>query len=395
MAVPKRSLSQEPRPTAPKKRKIKIKPQSHAELVLLKDVERLRQANPDLASVSETSIEQYQVFDVWIKSLSSAGDGLGLFNGYVCVVPFTVPGDLVTAKAYFVDAPGKLLQCDLETVLEKATARNDSLVQCKYFGKCSGCQLQMLGYSEQLDHKRLVVLNAFHDFGDIPKTKLPVVGPTIGSPLQYKYRTKITPHFDLAKKKENRHGVPNIGFNEKGRRRVMDIEDCPIATDALNAGLAVERENIKADIDKYKRGATLLLRQDSVKSPSGAIEPGYVTDGRRTITEYISGYKFESPAGAFFQNNNSIMPLLTDYVKANLCDSQPADRYLVDAYCGSGLFSVICGSTVKAVKGVEIAQDAVTWARKNATANGITNAEFIVGSAEKLFEVMLRPRTTR
>lgn len=56
----------------------------------------------------------------------------------------------------------------------------------------------------------------------------------MASPSVYGYRTKITPHFDVPPKKakagKDGNGITSkpwelrIGFAEKGRRSVMDIE---------------------------------------------------------------------------------------------------------------------------------------------------------------------------
>ena len=67
-------------------------------------------------------------------------------------------------------------------------------------------------------------------------------------------------------------------------------------------------------------------------------------------------------------------------------------RFLVDAYCGSGLFSVTCSEGFESVIGVEISADSVQYAIQNAKANNIPNATFITGSADKIFEVV---RTSR
>ena len=66
---------------------------------------------------------------------------------------------------------------------------------------------------------------------------LPQVFPTAGSPLQYGYRTKLTPHFEIRGQGKNKAGkgdegsssappAVNIGFAQMGRRQVMDIEVC-------------------------------------------------------------------------------------------------------------------------------------------------------------------------
>lgn len=69
-------------------------------------------------------------------------------------------------------------------------------------------------------------------------------------------------------------------------------------------------------------------------------------------------------------------------------------RFLVDAYCGSGLFSVTCSKGFDSVTGVEISADSVKYAIRNAKVNNITNASFITGSADRIFEVVKTPLVT-
>jgi hypothetical protein len=71
-------------------------------------------------------------------------------------------------------------------------------------------------------------------FTDLPESSIPIIGSTFPSPLQYGYRTKITPHFDAPPVKVQKGGIlptnsekPDwlrIGFNQIGRRYAMDIE---------------------------------------------------------------------------------------------------------------------------------------------------------------------------
>jgi tRNA (uracil-5-)-methyltransferase len=63
----------------------------------------------------------------------------------------------------------------------------------------------------------------------------------------------------------------------------------------------------------------------------------------------------------------------------------------VDAYCGSGLFSILCGRNFSAVIGVDISADSISYASRNAASNNIQNAKFISGNAEKIFESITFP----
>ena len=62
-------------------------------------------------------------------------------------------------------------------------------------------------------------------------------------------------------------GVPPIGFMQKGTRKTVDIEDCPIGTDAVRLGMKQEKERVAKEIALFRRGATLLLRESTKRSP--------------------------------------------------------------------------------------------------------------------------------
>jgi 23S rRNA (uracil1939-C5)-methyltransferase len=55
-----------------------------------------------------------------------------------------------------------------------------------------------------------------------------------------------------------------------------------------------------------------------------------------------------------------------------------------DIYCGIGTISLFLAQKAKQVYGVEIVPQAIEDAKKNASINNITNAEFFVGAAEEV-----------
>jgi tRNA/tmRNA/rRNA uracil-C5-methylase (TrmA/RlmC/RlmD family) len=85
----------------------------------------------------------------------------------------------------------------------------------------------------------------------------------------------------------------------------------------------------------------------------------------------------------FFQNNPFILPAFTAYVRAQAAGS--GAKYLVDAYCGSGLFALSCAPAFEKVAGIELSATSVQFATENAAANGITNATFRAGDAAQIF----------
>ncbi|KAI5955768.1 TRM2 [Candida jiufengensis] len=369
------------------------------------------------------------VENVKILQFLSNGEGIALIphiesdkKYQVVLVPFGIPGDIVTIKIF--KTHPLYAESDLLSIESNSNIRNDSLIQCRYFGKCSGCQFQDISYEEQLNIKRTTIINAYKHFA--PKLTelglLPEVSKCQGSPLQYNYRTKLTPHFNIPTKKTGAdlEERPNFGFGSKGRPTwrkntdfgpsgaIMDIEECKIGTEIVNIGLKNERIRLDKTYKNYKKGATILLRENTkiktenfeldeaskdindkisnieIAEQDETIVKTCVTNSRQVVQEIIGGYRFEFSAGEFFQNNNSILPLVTSYVKENLL--QGTNNYLVDAYCGSGLFSITCSENVSKVIGVEVSADSVNFARHNANLNNIKNAKFIVGKAEEIFK---------
>lgn len=360
--------------------------------------------------------------DVEVLELSSTGDGLAMKEGsdQVYVVPFTVPGDVARVKVYRHIRRDKQTMADFISITKPSPLRDDSRISCKYFASCGGCQFQMLDYSEQLKLKKRIVEKAFKNFSNLPTELVPAIQDTIGSPLHYGYRTKLTPHFDgppgfrPSKRGKNPNNAfeecPDIGFMQKGKRKVLDIEDCPIGTDAVRLGMKRERERMQTEYGNYKRGATILLREDTKRFTKPTDDaatkdplPPFTaktetdefidikscqTDSKATTTEYIGTSIFTNPAGSFFQNNNSILPRFTSYIKDHILPASGNIKYLIDAYSGSGLFTIMLSSVFQHSIGIDIAADSIKSARSNAELNGIgeDRCKFIAADAGELFK---------
>ncbi len=107
------------------------------------------------------------------------------------------------------------------------------------------------------------------------------------------------------------------------------------------------------------------------------------TDPKAVAVENVGGLEFRFLAGDFFQNNPFILPLFTGYVAEKAAAG--GARFLVDAYCGSGLFALTLANRFERVAGVEVSETSCEWARRNAESNGIGNATFLTASAEAIF----------
>ena len=317
-----------------------------------------------------TPFPWHQEIELEIATLTNMGQGLGRLDGWVVMVAFALPGERVKASIFRNEK--NFSEADLLEVLVPSPDRVDP--PCPLFGQCGGCQYQNLTYAAQLRWKRQQVAELLKHMAKVEHEVLPV----IGSPVEYGYRSKITPHFEAP-----RDGGPvkEIGFLKAGRRYdLLDVPRCGIATDPINAALPEIRENVRKKSALYKKGATLLLR-DTLE--------GVMTDSNALAHEKVGPLEFEFLAGDFFQNNPFILETFTSYAIKEA--KSGGARYLVDAYCGSGLFSLFGAREFEQVTGVEIAATAVGRAGRNAARNGLTNCQFTAGSAEAIFAKITTP----
>ncbi len=323
----------------------------------------------------------HQEIEVEIATLTNLGSGLGRVAlpgeteaKWVVMVPFTLPGEKVRARAY--RNHKNFSEADLVAVITPSPHREAA--PCPLFGRCGGCQYQHLAYPEQLAWKQRQVTELLQHLAGVAFA----AAPTIASPRDYGYRSKITPHFNPPRRLPDAAGPVSpaempIGFLRQGTRfDLMDVPRCIIATEKINARLTEVRATVRARAAEgaYTRAATLLFRE-----ASGEV----TTDYDAAITETVGELKLHFLARDFFQNNPFILPAFTRYVREQAAGS--GARFLVDAYCGSGLFALTAASAFERVAGIELSASSIRFARENAAANGISHATFQAGDAAAIF----------
>lgn len=314
----------------------------------------------------------HQEIELPIETLTNLGWGLGRVDGWVVMVPFCLPGERVRTRI-FRNKPN-FSEGDLVEVLESSPDRVDPV--CPLFKTCGGCQYQHVSYTRQLEWKHQQVVELYQRLAGVAE---PPVLPTHPSPRQYGYRSKLTPHWDKPKPGE---APGDIGFLQFGKRSIVDVPQCPIATEAINEALPEARSELRRTWKKSgkRKGGTLLLRD---------VMEGVVSDSKEVVTERVGAYTFQFRAGDFFQNNPFILPELVEAVGA--VAAHPDVRYLVDTYCGSGLFAISLHQRFERVAGIEISASSIQWAINNAAINRISNCDFQTGSAEAIFETIPFP----
>jgi tRNA/tmRNA/rRNA uracil-C5-methylase (TrmA/RlmC/RlmD family) len=301
-----------------------------------------------------------------VDALTNLGVGVGRMEGWVVFVPYALPGERVRARVYRNDK--RHSETDLLEILEPSPERIEPL--CPHFGTCGGCQYQHLSYESQLQWKRRQVEELLARMTTVSAP----VEPVIASPETFGYRSKITPHFQKA----NKEGIiETIGFLKVGRKRdAFELDHCPIAMPVINERLPGLKAEVRARAATYKKGATVILRASDGDSP-------VLTEHKDVCHQKVGEITFSFNAGDFFQNNPFILEAFTGYVREQA--SAGDARFLVDAYCGSGLFGLTAASAFERIMGIEISESSIIWARHNAEANGNQECHFHRGPIRSPF----------
>ncbi|MEQ1860551.1 MAG: TRAM domain-containing protein [Chthoniobacteraceae bacterium] len=263
-----------------------------------------------------------------IEDIAFGGKGVARHDGQVIFVPFTVPGDTVTAQ--IVKQKKNFAEARAVKLMTPSSDRVDA--PCPYFSGCGGCMYQHLRYDAQLAIKSKQVADALRrvaKLDDVP------MRPIVGSTNTYGYRNRIRVH--------RSEGV--TGFFTFESRRLIDVEQCILAQPDVNKALRKLRNSKVPDGDY------------SLRAPGGA--------------------------GPFFeQTNEQVTRALVGMVDAALRRDQ---ALLVDAYCGGGLFAKALVEHAEKIVGIETNAAAIKHARKDAS----TKENYVEGDvAAKLGDIL-------
>lgn len=304
------------------------------------------------AHLGEVFLQCKDRTSIKIDSVAFGGDGVGRVDDFVVFVPFAAPGDELEIE--ITQRKKKFARGKISRVINPSKTRVDPF--CRHYGTCGGCCYQHINYEAQLKIKKRQVADAFEKIGGIPA---PPVGEIIASPRIYHYRGKARLH--AAKSK--------LGFMDVSGAKVVDIERCEIVEETINARIGA-------------------LRRDKTSLPHRAVEyaiwsgASAAADENELIIREVQGKTFFVPREGFFQANL----YLTEKLVEEVCRLSAATKVetLVDAYCGSGLFSVFLSGYAQNIFGIEYDQAAVACARRNAAAAGANNVCFYAGDVENV-----------
>jgi 23S rRNA (uracil1939-C5)-methyltransferase len=383
-------------------------------------------------------IDTGEQYEVEIEDVGNGGQGIGRIEGMAVFIPGAVTGDVVLAEITGLKKSYAL--GEIVNIVKPSPIRIEA--KCQYFGRCGGCQLQHVDYSAQLVIKKKWVFDRLVRIGGLDN---PNVAEIIGMEEPWLYRNKVQYGIGRLTGRDKKTLGCKIGFNKAMSHEIIDCESCllqggpadyiaeavreyvketkiPIYDGGTNTGVlrqiivktafgtgeimvvvvAAERRlpDVELLLEKLQGAVDLANAagdgDDIVSSPyrlrslilnvnkkrNGPImgKESITLAGSPTIKDRLMEMNFEISSQSYYQIN----PLQTEklYEKVREYAGLTGKETVFDLYCGVGTIGLILAKDAAKVIGIESVKPAVIDANRNATINGIVNAEFITGKAE-------------
>jgi 23S rRNA (uracil-5-)-methyltransferase RumA len=383
-----------------------------------------------------------EIIEIKITDFAFGGNGLAKIpteNGYFVVfVENTFPGQTVKAR---VDKKRKNhAECKLLEIIERS-----DLEVMNDFQEISGAPYLFVPVDIQEQYKETSTKDIYRKLGNIRNVE-EVYDELVSSPLHYNYRNKMEYSFsciehDMFTGEEvdnafalgfKRRGtwwkVENLNkpsglFDEDFEAKLIQIRDFLKATN-LPAWHPPKKEGFFRHIvvrKSFYQNQLLInlvtssvgLSQFDVKAFGDFLQkllPGKIAGFQHTINDNVAdrakiengenqlvfgeakvieellGLKFEISMESFFQTNPKSAEKLynkaLDYVFEG---NDLSGKVVMDLFCGTGTIGQILSQRAESVRiiGVDIVEEAIEDAKKNATRNGIKDVEFYAADVGK------------
>ena len=381
-----------------------------------------------------------QVYEGIVERVDFPNKGVVRVGEETCIVKNSLPGQKVSFcvnKLRKGKAEGRLLE-----VMEKSPLETGS--PCSHFGLCGGCTYLSMSYEEQAKMKAEQVKKLLD--GVLTGRQDAYLWEGIRqSPQQYEYRNKMEFSFG----DEVKDGPLALGMHKRGSLYdIVTVSGCKLVDEdyrrILSAVLAYFSQRKVSFfhrlthkgflrhllVRKASKTGEILVALVTTSQPSGGEEglesllQGFcetvksvsmngtlagilhitndsladiiqsdkteVLYGQDFFYEELLGLRFKISVFSFFQTNSYGAEVLyrtaREYIGDLESGSAASSKVVFDLYSGTGTIAQLMAPAAKKVIGVEIVEEAVLAARKNAEANGLSNCEFIAGDVLKVLD---------
>ncbi len=327
-----------------------------------------------------------------ILDTNEMGIGIGKIDGMAVFVPGLLPGEEAEIRLMEIEKNYALGEC-----LERLTSSEERIKDaCPDAQTCGGCALGFATYREENRIKKNTVCAALR------RARLPfdMTRDTVYSEERDFYRNKIALHYDEEAKQ--------FGLKREKSEEILPFHSCLLCSETMND--IIRFSNSCKGLLAPLKPRSLQIRssfEGIVISLYGALEDAeslgqyreavalafpevkkvlYFSDKNQEknpsyILDRIFGLDMQFTYEAFRQVNTptfeKILQIICDFA------AEKPFNCAADLYCGSGIIglSLAAKFPTSTFWGIEINEDAIEDAKKNAERNGIGNIRFFQGDA--------------
>lgn len=288
-----------------------------------------------------------------IESLAYRGAGVGRRDGMVYFVPFTCPGDYISAEVTRKDS--RFREARLKEILQPSPHRTEPA--CRLFGRCGNCSFQHVAYDIQVREKRTMVSDAVRRSIPLPDQGVEVVA----SPLAYGYRG--TARFAVAPS-------GRLGFRMQKSDTVIEVEHCPILCEPLNAHIDIVNRHIENIPVKPIEVELTVAKDDSVYEsfhfPDVPFDPGF-TQANRGVNALLKAMVFKE-------------------IRTHATDS--GGIRILDLYAGDGNLSLPLASLAERISGYDASHTSIRKAMATVREKGYRHVSYTVQKVEEALKTI-------
>jgi 23S rRNA (uracil1939-C5)-methyltransferase len=354
------------------------------------------------------------------EDLNLRGEGIARWQGWVLVIPELLPGEL--ARVQLVQRRrSQWIGRRLETLFVASGARTPPCILAR---RCGGCTLQHWDEAHQSAWKRDRLVQTLARIGGLHHPVEPLEPPGMGAAFGYRNRALLPLQRDS-------EGQLRMGYYKRGSHQLVNLNHCPVLDPGLDELLAPLKADLQAtgwpaDADLHQgdglrhlglrlgsRSREVLItlisssaelpgvhrvaqgwcdRWPQVKGVTLNLQPRRTNTvlgpqtltlaGAGTVVEKFCGLQLTLASTTFFQVNTKEAERAVLGLRQWLL-TQAGPIALIDAYCGIGTIALPLAAAGHSVLGLEVHQESVEQARRNAENNGLMGVRFLAGDVRQ------------
>ena len=367
-----------------------------------------------------SELKKNMILTVKTEGYTSSGDAVCKPEGRAVFVKGALDGE--TCEIKILKAAKHVAYARAEKILEPSPRR--VVPKCPAFGKCGGCTLLHMDYTEQLRYKKQAVNDALRRIGGLDLE----IAAIHESPETEFYRNKVI--YNIGR---GRDGNIIYGFYRRASHDIVPSQGCVIGFESADIICRTVIDYMNRfgvePYDPYKKTGKIrhvFIRRGRV---SGQIQVGiisktrslpniseltvslcracpdivsiilnvnnndgntvlsgdfYTVFGTDAISDSLCGIDFSLSIRSFYQVN----PLQAENLYGKVLEYAALDKddTALDLYCGTGTITLCLARRCRLAIGAEIVGDAIKNAEHNADFAGIKNVKFYCSDASDIAE---------